>query len=319
MRTPDFWRTKNWRSTLLLPVSLLYRFGSWMDRETTKPKTTSIPVVSVGNVTAGGTGKTPVTLALIPLLKTTGFIPHILTRGYKSKYSAMAHRVESTDAPEMVGDEAVLLAKAAPTWVGRDRFDSSQHAAEAGASVVVCDDAHQHYVLAKTLSFIVIDGPFGFGNERLLPAGPLREPLERALSRADAIVLIGADVHQLRPRFMLPVFEASLVPDAPANLLDHIYVAFAGIGRPQKFFDTLLDLGAALVVTHSFPDHHTYLRAEIEGLLAQAAAQNAKLITTEKDAVKLPADLREAIVVLPVRLEFAHPNEIETFLRLQLT
>lgn len=319
MRTPDFWRSKNWRSTLLIPLSLLYRLGSWMDRETTEPKTATIPVVSVGNVTAGGTGKTPVTLALIPLLQQMGLAPHILTRGYKAKHIATAHLVQSTDTSETVGDEAVLLAKAAPTWVGRDRFVSSQHAAEAGASIVVCDDAHQHYALAKTLSFIVIDGPFGFGNERLLPAGPLREPLGRALSRADALILIGADVQQLHAGFSLPVFEASLVPDVPSNLLDHTYVAFAGIGRPQKFFDTLLDLGVALAGTHCFPDHHSYTRPDIEGLLAEAAAKNAKLVTTEKDAVKLPADLREAILVLPVRLEFEHPDEIEAFLRIRLT
>lgn len=317
MNTPAHWTSFSLKTLALLPLSWLYRLGNWLDRETSKAYLSPIPVVSVGNATVGGTGKTPTTLALAPLLAQLGYTVHILTLGYGGTPAHTAHRVTDADTATTVGDEALLLARATPTWVGRDRLASAYAAQKSGATLALCDDAHQHYRLQKNLSFLVIDGPYGFGNRQLLPAGPLREPLARALLRADAAILIGHDTHQLKDRVNLPVFTAHLCPVAfelPPRL-----VAFAGIGRPEKFFDTLRQMGGNLVATERFPDHHRYSDADITALLAKAAAHRACLITTEKDAVKLSPAQRAEILVLPVTLRFDAPESVLDFLRTQLT
>jgi tetraacyldisaccharide 4'-kinase len=319
MNTPDFWQRLTWKSAALLPVSLLYRLGVWVDRETSTPHVASVPVVSIGNATAGGAGKTPVTLALVPILQALGFVPHILTRGYKSAKPLEAYRVDTEDTAQKVGDEALLLSRMAPTWVGRDRYRSAHMAAKAGATVVVCDDAHQHYRLHKTLSLLVVDGPYGFGNGQLLPAGPLREPLRQALGRADAVIIIGDDPHALGERIARPVFYARLVPTIAQALFSHgSYLAFAGIGRPEKFFTTLRDAGVRLSATRVFADHHAYTDADLAALVAEAAAQGAHLITTEKDIVKIPHAYHAQIAVLPVALVFEAPDAFQAFLRTRL-
>ncbi len=318
MNTPDFWQGFSLKTLLWLPVSWLYRMGVWCDRETTKPLAAPLPVLSIGNVTAGGAGKTPTTLALIPLLRTLGFTPHVLTRGYKSAAPLTAHRVTESDTATTVGDEALLLARSAPTWVGRDRLASARAAQKAGATLALCDDAHQHYRLQKTLSLLVIDGPYGFGNGQLLPAGPLREPLHHALARADAVLIIGEDTHQLAAQLTLPVFRATLTPTPPESLpRGGRMLAFAGIARPEKFFTTLRDMGIALAATRRFADHHHYTDADLATLRAEAAQHNATLITTEKDAVKLPASATD-IHVLPVTLSLDDADALREFLRERL-
>lgn len=317
--TPTLWQRFTWRTLALLPLSLLYRIGVWCDRETTTPLAAPLPILSIGNATVGGTGKTPTTIALLSFCRTLGFTPHILTRGYKSAMPLHAHRVTETDTATTVGDEAMLLARHAPTWVGRDRLAAAKAAHRAGATLALCDDAHQHYRLQKTLSLLVIDGPYGFGNGLLLPAGPLREPLHHAFARADAIVLIGEDMHQLAARLPLPVFRARLTPTlAPEALAGTPLFAFAGIGRPQKFYDTLTAMGATPLATRDFPDHHAYTQEECDALLRDAAALGATLITTEKDAVKLPPALQAQVKVLPITLTFEAPDALRLFLQAQL-
>jgi tetraacyldisaccharide 4'-kinase len=318
MKTPAFWQDFTAKTLALLPLSWLYRMGVWCDRETSPRRIAPIPVVSIGNATVGGAGKTPTTLALVPLLSELGFTPHILTRGYKSETPLTAHRVTDADTATTVGDEALLLARIATTWVGRDRLTSARAAHKNGASLAICDDAHQHYRLVKNLSLLVIDGPYGFGNGYLLPAGPLREPLHHALARADAIVLIGDDTHGITERCALPVFRAQLLPTTPLPQGERV-VAFAGIGRPEKFFTTLREMGAELLATRAFPDHHTYTEDDIASLTAEAAALGAPLITTEKDAVKLPAATRASIRVLPVSLAFDDRDALREFLRQHLS
>lgn len=300
MKAPAHWHSHNLTSALLTPLSWLYRLAATMDRRITEVKHAPLPVISIGNLTAGGAGKTPTTLALIPMLQALGHTPHILTRGYGGD-SLQAHRVTASDDYHRVGDEALLLARLAPTWVGRDRLASAHAAANAGATVLVCDDALQHHALYKDISLLVIDGGFGFGNGKCLPAGPLRETLASARSRIDAAIIIGDDVQQLAPELTCPVFTAKLVPDAAA-LTHPRYLAFAGIGRPQKFFDSLTKLGATLVATRSFPDHYPYSEHDLKTLAAEAAQHQATLITTEKDAVKLPPNWRTSIAVLPITL-----------------
>jgi len=314
MRTPRFWQARNLFSTALLPAALFYRAGAWADRTFTRPKRASLPVISIGNITAGGAGKTPATLALIPILRALGHTPHILTRGYGGA-NLIAHRVSDADDWQQVGDEALLLAAAAPTWVGRDRFASAHAAANAGASILLCDDALQHHALYKNISILVIDGPYGIGNGALIPAGPLRETLDSALKRCDAAIIIGADAHHLAARTSMPTFIASIQPTATiATLQTEKWLAFAGIGRPEKFFDSLRVLGTHFVATRDFADHHAYTTADIKTLITDAKKSGARLITTTKDAVKLPAAFRGDIEVLPIELRFEKPSELHQFL-----
>ncbi len=319
MKTPAFWQQKNIWSTLLSPASFFYGLGAALDRRFTRAHAASIPVISIGNITAGGAGKTPATMALVQLLRSMGHTPHILTRGYGAQKRSTAHRVMPADDWRDVGDEASLLARTAPTWVGRDRLISANAAAEAGASVALCDDAHQHYRLQKTISLLVIDGPYGMGNGQLIPAGPLREPFAAALTRADAVMMIGDDVQQLAQHITLPVFKARLAPAGNLDLLQQKkWVAFAGIGRPAKFFDMLRALGVTLIGTRAFADHHAYTMAEITALTREAEALGAHLITTEKDAVKLTHAPTDSVTTLPIALVFHTPDEVTNFLRAKL-
>lgn len=300
MKTPAFWRTTNAVSLILSPFSLLYRAGARLDRAMAAPQKAPAPVISLGNVTAGGAGKTPATLALVPLLRSLGYTPHVLTRGYRGE-ELLAQPVQPSDDWRRVGDEALLLQRAAPTWVGARRVASAQAAVKAGADMLLCDDALQHHALQKDLSLLVIDGPFGIGNGLLLPAGPLREPLEDVQKRIDAVILVGADMQQLAARFSVPVFRAQLAPVGDVGFLaGKRWLAFAGIGRPDKFYDSLRALGADVVATRDFADHYAYSAGDVEGLQAEAARLDAQLITTEKDSVKIPS----AIATLPVRLAF---------------
>lgn len=319
MKTPRFWQHKNAISSLLLPAALLYRMGAWVDRTFTTPKRAPLPVISVGNITAGGAGKTPTTLALVPILRALGHTPHILTRGYGGA-PLSTHRVSETDDWQQVGDEALLLARAAPTWVGRDRLASAIAAQQAGATILLCDDALQHHALHKDMSLLVIDGPYGLGNGLALPAGPLREDLASAVKRCDAVILIGADAQALAARITVPLFTATLEPAAHAlDVTSQPWLAFAGIGRPEKFFDSLRARGAKLVATRSFADHHAYTAHDLKQLEDEATQMGAQLITTTKDAVKLPAAHRSRIAVLPVVLGFSAPDKLSEFIARTLT
>jgi tetraacyldisaccharide 4'-kinase len=313
MRTPQFWQQPNLLQCALLPASLLYRAGAWLDRRLTTPKRAPIPVIAIGNVTAGGAGKTPTAIALVAILQSLGHTPHILTRGYGGA-KLSAHRVQADDDWRKVGDEALLLAAAAPTWVGRDRLKSAQAAAAAGASIVVCDDALQHYALNADIHFLIIDGPYGIGNGALLPAGPLRETLASASKRCDAAIIIGADAQHLATRLAMPIFHGSIAPSGDtASLTSHRWLAFAGIGRPEKFYTTLRELGAELVATQDFADHHPYSERDVNQLIQRATSLNAQLITTTKDAVKIPAKFQKQVAKLPISLTMKDPEHLRDF------
>lgn len=310
MRTPTFWQSRNFTSSLLLPAAALYRLGAACDRLCTTPKRAALPVISIGNVTAGGAGKTPAALALVPLLRAMGHTPHILTRGYGGSHLT-AHRVTAGDDWRRVGDEAVLLARAAPTWVGRNRHACALAATQAGATILIADDALQHHALFKTFSLLVIDGPYGVGNGRLIPAGPLREPFAAAIARCDAALIIGEDMHGLKDQLPIPCYDAHFMPsDDHEFLKTGRWLAFAGIGRPDKFFDSLRRLGADIAASIPFADHHPYRAADLENILAQAQRLGAQPITTEKDAVKLPPHFAPLIRTLPVRLALAQQETL---------
>jgi tetraacyldisaccharide 4'-kinase len=308
VQAPEFWRRRGWPSLALEPAAWAFAAGGALRHALAHPAKAPVPVLCIGNLVAGGAGKTPLTLELVRLLAGRGYRPYILTRGYGGALAGPVRVDPAVHDFHAVGDEALLLAEAAPTWVAHDRPTGAQAAAAAGADLILMDDGLQNPSLAKDLALLAVDGGYGFGNGRVMPAGPLREPVARGLARAGAAVLIGGDAVGIGPHLArhLPVVRADLVPDGDAERWrGRRVVAFAGIGRPQKFFDSLTDLGVELVAGIGFPDHHPYRAGELEALVAQAEAAGTALVTTTKDRVRLPPGLRERIETLPVRLAWA--------------
>ncbi|MGF1659722.1 MAG: tetraacyldisaccharide 4'-kinase [Rubrimonas sp.] len=331
MRAPGFWSNPpdapGLAARLLAPAASIWGLGARLRRAGGAPARAAAPVICVGNATAGGAGKTPVVLALLQALALRGVAGHALSRGHGGRLGGRLtgpHRVDpARDGFRDVGDEPLLLSAFAPTWVARDRAAGAAAAIAAGAQVVVMDDGFQNPSLAKDLSLLVVDAGQGFGNGRLIPAGPLREPVSDALARADAVVLIGGDAAAARAMARHPEIAASGAPVLRARLeplatgLDlrgARVVAFAGIGRPEKFFDTLRAMGAELVATHGFADHAPYPPALLRRLLAEARAQGATLATTEKDAARLPRAFLREVCVAPVRLRFDDPAALDALL-----
>jgi tetraacyldisaccharide 4'-kinase len=317
MRTaPAFWaRPPGLLSELLLPVGAGWEAAGRLRHSLARPYRPPVPVVCVGNLVAGGSGKTPVVLALAAHLASRGIALHIVTRGYGGRLGGPVRVDPVRHDAAAVGDEALLLAARAPCWVARDRTDGVRAAVAAGAQMVVLDDGFQNPGIAKTLSFLVVDAAYGFGNGRVIPAGPLRESMTRGLSRADAVVLLGADAQPGPPEKLgfdgaLPVLRADLQPVAGERLAGERLLAFAGIGRPDKFFSTLRALGAELVGARPFPDHYPFRADEIDRLLCAAERAQARLITTAKDIVRVPVAIRAAIEVLEIEIRWRDPEAL---------
>jgi tetraacyldisaccharide 4'-kinase len=249
-----------------------------------------------------------VSLALIERLARRGVSVHALCRGHGGRLRGPVRVDPSRHAASDVGDEALLLAAVAPTWAGRDRLAAARAAAAGGAQVAVLDDGLQYPRLAKHTSLLVVDAATGVGNGRVVPAGPLREPLARARDRADAVVLVGAGAPppDLADR---PLFRLRLVPTADtAALAGRRMLAFAGIGRPEKFFATARAIGVDLAESRAFADHHAFTANELDDLEARAVRLDAALLTTAKDAARLPPERRRRVVVLEVRAAFDEPD-----------
>lgn len=315
MRPPDFWSSRRVLSTLLVPAGCVYALATRL-RVRRPGWRAPVPVICVGNVGIGGAGKTPVALALARMLAAAGLNPHFLTRGYRGREAGPLRVDPAKHDARAVGDEPLLLARAAPTWVARDRAAGARAAAEAGAGCIVMDDGHQNPSIAKDLSLVVVDGGYGFGNERVIPAGPLREPVSAGIARADAIVLVGADETEAARHFAgRPVFDSRIVPDeAGQRFAGKPVVAFCGIGRSDKFFATLKSLGARIAEEMPYPDHHVFSDEEIMFILEIAAKHGAVAVTTEKDLARLSPDARRMVEALPVRIEFAAPGAVEAML-----
>ena len=316
MRAPAFWSHPGAPlGTILSPLGCVYGCAGALRGALARPRQVDATILCVGNLTAGGAGKTPVALSIATALETTRLA--FLTRGYGGHFAGPVRVSPDIHNHMEVGDEALLLARAAFTWVARDRAAGAAAAAENGAEIIVMDDGHQNPTLAKDISLVLIDGESGFGNGHVIPAGPLREPVARGLARADAAVIVGADRAGVAARLpdALPVFTGTIQPiDEPAPWAGRRVVAFAGIGRPAKFFATLADLGCDIAAAHSFADHHDFTNAEIADLLADADNRDARLVTTEKDAVRLPLEVRDRVDALAVRFVWDDPAALRDFL-----
>jgi tetraacyldisaccharide 4'-kinase len=316
MREPSFWwRAPGLPAALLAPVAAVYGAVA-AARLRRQGRRADVPVVCVGNFTAGGAGKTPTALAVARMLAAGGERPAFLSRGYGGRLTGPELVDPARHDSKDVGDEPLLLARAAPTVVARARVEGAAMAVAAGGGVIVMDDGFQNPSLTKDCSILVVDGQRGIGNGRVIPAGPLRAPFAAQLERADALVVIGtvsgaADVVTAASARNIPVFTARLVPDAGfiAALGGGRVLAFAGIGDPKKFFWTLTGAGIAVAAVRSFPDHHRYSAAEAAALSRDADHDGLVLVTTEKDHVRLAGDERLAELAahahpLPVALAF---------------
>lgn len=270
----------------------------------------------------GGAGKTPTALALAKIARGHGLRPGFLTRGYGGDVDSIVVVDPASHLPEQVGDEALLLAAAAPTVVGRNRPAGATLLIEQGVDFVVMDDGFQNPSLAKNVNFVVVDADVGVGNGMVFPAGPLRAPLKPQLRLADAVVIVGDGVAadplvRAAARAGRMILRARLKPTRVKAWRKTPILAYAGIGRPAKFFATLADIGAPVAKTMAFADHHRYTESEAERLIAHAEAAGLRLVTTEKDFVRLKGGggavgrLRERSTAFSVALEFENSVAVE--------
>lgn len=322
-RAPDFWHYDSWQSRMLAPLGRGYNAIVQARLRLLKPTRVACPVIVVGNVVMGGAGKTPACLTLGRLLHAAAEQPHYLLRGYGGSITAPTHVEPTSHNAALVGDEALLLAASAPTWVGTNRVASAKMAVSYGATALIVDDGLQSPHLHYDIKIMVVDGGYGFGNGHVFPAGPLRENYQTALDRVDAVLVIGQDNYGLVEHLSTkrPIWRGHLQPDNAIvkNLAGKRVFAFTGIGRPGKFLTTLTDIGANVVSFHDFPDHHLYTHDEIEIMLQGARMMEAIPVTTAKDAVRLPGHLRQQVTIVPVELVLEDVGHFNSWLHSTIT
>ena len=323
MREPRFWsRDVDPKSReaapllriLLSPLAFAYADITRRKIRTADPRRVSAKVICIGNLTAGGVGKSPVVAGLRKRLNDRGNRRvATLSRGYKGRLKGPLRVDPNVHTAADVGDEPLMLAHSGESWIGADRAEAGEAMSADGVDVILMDDGHQNPGLAKDLSIIVVDATAGFGNGYVIPKGPLRETVQDGLRRADAIIIMGdgaepAILHDVG----LPLYRCKItareVPP-PGR-----YVAFAGIGRPEKFFDTLETLGVELRDSVPFPDHHTYSEPDMRYLRRLAKDHEATLITTEKDYIRLPTEMRSDLTYLPIEVQFDRETDLDNLL-----
>lgn len=322
LKTPKFWyEPASAKAHVLTPFSFLYGAGHKIHQSAIRPYKSQIPVLCIGNLVTGGSGKTPTAMAILQLIRDHKLAnrPCFLTRGYGGKTKGhILVNMDSHTATD-VGDEPLLLAKKAPTIIAADRKDGARYAEGNGYDLIIMDDGLQNPGLQKDLCFVVIDGITGFGNNKMIPAGPLREPLTKGLQKADAFIIIGDDnteTQKLLPK-ETPVFKARMaVPESWISNEKTEYIAFCGIANPEKFKKTLEETRLNILSWHTYADHYNFTTNELHNLSEEAKAKNARLITTAKDAVRIPSAFARELPldILPIEIKWEDEEAVASFL-----
>lgn len=328
LSTPQWWYERDARPLratrlLLTPLSWIWAAATARRIANGRPVDPGVPVICVGNVTVGGTGKTPIVREIARRLAARGVAAHVLSRGYGGRLEGPLQVDPGGHASADVGDEPLMLAQDLPVWVARDRAAGALAAVHAGARAIVMDDGHQNPSVKKALSLVVVDGEtrgreWPFGDGKVFPAGPLREPLSAGLSRADAVVVllpadVGApDAELLAQLGATPVLTAHLEPAAAPP--EGPQIGFAGVGKPWKVERALKAAGCELSDFAPFPDHADYDEATLARLSERAAGFGAGLVTTEKDWVRLPPAWRARVTAWPVRARFDDEAALDALL-----
>ena len=314
MKAPQFWyEPSSWKATFLLPLGYLYSTLTYLREKFGSKQKYDCLTICVGNLNVGGTGKTPATIALAGHFLEKGLKVHIVSRGYKGKFQGTFLVNPRKHKSNEVGDEPLLMSEFTSVWVSKKRINGIAAAEKAGAQVVILDDGFQDPSFHKDVSIVVVDGKRGFGNKQCMPAGPLRENISQGFKRADALIIIGQTLYKFDafPNH-LKIIHSTLRPiDTGMNWKEGKYLAFAGIAHPDKFFETLRSMGANVIDYVALSDHQKLDGQILKRLERKAEKAHAQLVTTEKDAVRLPNTYRKKVLSLPVRVEFDDKDELE--------
>lgn len=323
---PPFWfRDKGWQAVCLSPAGWAYGAVARWRMDNARPPEVMAPVLCIGNLTVGGSGKTPTAIAIGKAAREAGRKPGFLTRGYGGSHVG-PHLVDlSHDTASAVGDEPLLLARVAPTVVARKRVAGAEKLVAEGVDFIIMDDGFQSRGIHFDYALVVFDARRGIGNGSVIPAGPLRAPVVDQMRHADAVLRIGSgkagsSVVRAAARAAKPTLRAELRPDTPAQLRERPLCAFSGIGDPARFFETLRGEGCDVAVERAFPDHHVFSEADAADLLATARSGGLQLVTTEKDAARLSrtegalGELRGLTATLPVQLVFDSKTAVDTLI-----
>lgn len=312
MNTPEFWTKQGFLSAILQPFAAIYAAATARRLKSHIPYKAECPVICIGNLTAGGTGKTPVSLSIAEMLRGMDKNPYFISRGYGG---ALRNVIVNPNmhTPKQVGDEPLLLAEVAPAVINPDRAAAAQLAISDGADCLVMDDGFQNPTLHKDISFLVFDGNYGIGNGRVIPSGPLREPFAEGIKRAQAVIILGEDKKQIASQTDLPVFYGEIKEEQP-KITNRDIVAFCGIGHPEKFYDSLTKCGFNINHHFNFPDHHFYTRSDLSFLIDFAQKNNLDIYTTSKDFVKIPPELRSHFKVLKIKIRWHNETALQNFL-----
>ena len=314
MKAPQFWyEPSSWKATFLLPLGHLYNILTYLREKFGSKQKYNCLTICVGNLNVGGTGKTPATIALAGHFLEKGLKVHIVSRGYKGNFQGTFLVNPRKHESDEVGDEPLLMSEFTSVWVSKKRKNGIAAAERAGAQVVILDDGFQDSSFHKDFSIVVVDGKRGFGNKQCMPAGPLRENISQGLKRANALIIIGQMLYKFDafPNH-LKIIRSTLKPiETGMNWNEGKYLAFAGIAHPEKFFETLQSIGANVIDCVALSDHQKLNGQILKRLERKAEKAHAQLVTTEKDAVRLPNTFRKKVLSLPVRVEFDNKNELE--------
>lgn len=319
LRSPKFWNDKdNKISRFLEPLSKLYYIISKAKLNSVVPEKAQVPVICIGNIVLGGSGKTPTVELVCDILKNNNLVPHILTAGYGGYLKNVVRVDPRLHSYLQVGDEALLSVEVAPTWIGKNRINSGKAAVLAGANILVMDDGFQNNSIAKDIKILVIDSGQEFGNSYLFPAGPLREPIKAGITKSDIVLIIGEKNPELEEKIHIidqdiPIFRAKMDAIEFPEVENNKVVGFCGLGYPLKFKKTLIECGYDLVDFISFSDHHPYTITEIQKLISGAKNVGATLITTMKDFVKIPEVFKNEIKVVKIKLR-PETDEFKNFI-----